>query len=105
MFLHILLLVVPVILAEKCLHPPPAPDYSNNLYAGRWYEVGKYQTLGGSIFQQGTVCTIATFQPYSLAEGGGDIGYSSRKHEPSGSWSNATGTLAPMEPSGSWSNA
>ena len=27
-------------LGEKCLHPPPAPQYSNTLYAGRWYEVG-----------------------------------------------------------------
>ena len=26
-------------LGEKCLHPPPAPQYSNSLYAGRWYEV------------------------------------------------------------------
>ena len=26
-------------LGEKCLHPPPAPQYSNTLYAGRWYEV------------------------------------------------------------------
>ena len=110
-----------VVRGEKCQHPAPAPGYTNTLYSGRWYEVGKYQTLGGSIFQQGTVCTIATFQPYSLAEGGGDIGesiyslsyhqhnhrniagYSSRKHEPSGSWSNATGTLAPMELPGHFS--
>merc|ERR1719474_1988882 len=84
MYLHTLLVVAPLILAEKCLHPPPAPTYSNSLYAGRWYEVGKYQTLGGSIFQQGTVCTIATYDPYSMEEGGGDIGYSSRKHDPSG---------------------
>ena len=38
------------------------------------YEVGKYQTLGGSLFQQGTVCTIATYDPYSMEDGGGDIG-------------------------------
>ena len=38
------------------------------------YEVGKYQTLGGSIFQQGTVCTTATYDPYHMEEGGGDIG-------------------------------
>ena len=30
--------------------------------------------MGGSIFQQGTVCTIATYDPYELEEGGGDIG-------------------------------
>merc|ERR1712013_97053 len=72
--LYALLTILPLTLAEKCIHPPPAPSYSNNLYDGRWYEVGKYQTLGGSLFQQGTVCTIATYDPYSLEEGGGDIG-------------------------------
>merc|ERR1711872_592607 len=63
--------------AEKCLHPPPSENYSNQLYAGRWFEVGKYQTLGGSIFQIGTVCTEANFIPYGEV-GDGDIGYSSR---------------------------
>ena len=60
--------------AEKCLHPPPSSNFNNSLYAGRWYEVGKYQTFGGSIFQQGTVCTIATYDPYDMTTGGGDIG-------------------------------
>ena len=65
---------VEVVRGEKCQHPPPAPGYTNTLYAGVWYEVGKYQTLGGAIFQQDTVCTIATYQPYTMAQGGGDIG-------------------------------
>ena len=60
--------------AEKCMHPPPSPNYNNELYSGRWYEVGKYQTFGGAIFQRGTVCTIATYAPYNLESGGGDIG-------------------------------
>jgi len=79
--------------AEKCMHPPPSPNYNNELYSGRWYEVGKYQTFGGAIFQRGTVCTIATYAPYNLESGGGDIGYSSRQDEPNGAWVNATGTL------------
>merc|ERR1712198_750301 len=60
--------------AEKCMHPPPSPNYNNELYSGRWYEVGKYQTFGGAIFQRGTVCTIATYAPYNLETGGGDFG-------------------------------
>merc|ERR1711892_61281 len=100
MFFFSFILLIPVIIAEKCLHPPPAPNYSNELYSGRWYEVGKYQTLGGSIFQQGTVCTIATFDPYELEEGGGDIGYSSRKQDPSGDFVNATGTLTVVDEPG-----
>ena len=35
--------------AEKCMSPLPAPNFSNALYSGRWYEVGKYQTFVGSI--------------------------------------------------------
>ena len=67
---------VSAVSGEKCQHPPAAPAYSNSLYSGRWYEVGKYQTLGGAIFQVDTVCTIATYQPYDMTEGGGDIGNS-----------------------------
>ena len=37
------------------------------------FQVGKYQTLGGSIFQIGTVCTEANFIPYGEV-GDGDIG-------------------------------
>ena len=40
------------------------------------FQVGKYQTPGGAAFQKGTVCTIATYDPYSDTEGGGDIGRS-----------------------------
>eukprot|EP00091_Calanus_sinicus_P019066 TRINITY_DN4617_c0_g1_i4.p1 TRINITY_DN4617_c0_g1~~TRINITY_DN4617_c0_g1_i4.p1 ORF type:complete len:126 (-),score=23.01 TRINITY_DN4617_c0_g1_i4:336-713(-) len=100
MLLYTIILLIPVILAEKCLHPPPSPNYSNSLYSGRWYEVGKYQTLGGSLFQQGTVCTIATYDPYDLEEGGGDIGYSSRQKTPSGDFVNATGTLTVVDEPG-----
>ena len=25
--------------SEQCLHPPPSPDFTNNLYAGQWFEV------------------------------------------------------------------
>ena len=38
-------------------------------------QVGKYQTIGGAIFQMGTVCTEANFSPYGEV-GDGDIGKS-----------------------------
>ena len=60
--------------AEKCMSPLPAPNFSNALYSGRWYEVGKYQTFVGSIIQRGSVCTIATYDPWNLYGGGGYIG-------------------------------
>ena len=34
-----LLLAAATTIAEKCLHPPPAENYSNQLYAGQWFEV------------------------------------------------------------------
>ena len=43
------------------------------LYSTITFQVGKYQTLGGSIFQIGTVCTEANFIPYGEV-GDGDIG-------------------------------
>ena len=32
-------------LADKCQHPPAAPNFKNSLYAGRWYEIGKVSDL------------------------------------------------------------
>ena len=49
------------------------------------------QTAGGASFQEGTVCTIATYAPENAENGGGAIGYSSRKETPSGNFVNATG--------------
>ena len=42
MFRHIslsLLLATGATIAEKCQHPPPSENYSNQLYAGQWFEV------------------------------------------------------------------
>merc|ERR1719433_1165122 len=80
LLMMVMMMTVEVVRGEKCHHPPPAPGYTNTLYAGRWYEVGKYQTLGGAIFQQDTVCTIATYQPYLMTQGGGEV--------PDSGWSN-----------------
>ena len=35
----LLLLLVAVATAEKCMHPDPATNFDDALYAGRWYEV------------------------------------------------------------------
>ena len=94
--------LVAVATAEKCMHPDPATNFDDALYAGRWYEVGKYQTAGGAIFQKGTECTIATYKPFEEQNSGGDIGYSSRKQN-DGSWVNATGFLVPLERPGHFS--
>merc|ERR1711997_331262 len=82
---------------DRCLHPPPAENYMNSLYQGRWYEIGKIQTPGGAAFQEGTVCTIATYDAENPENGGGSIGYSSRKETPDGSFVNATGVLRELD--------
>ena len=35
----LLLLTATSTIAEKCQHPPPAENFSNQLYAGQWFEV------------------------------------------------------------------
>merc|ERR1711962_977107 len=100
--LFLLLVLASSAQAENCLHPPPSESFSNSLYAGQWFEVGKYQTLGGSIFQVGAVCTEANFVPYDVV-GGGDIGYSNRKNSPEGKVQNATGVLTALEVPGHFS--
>ena len=57
-----------------------------------YYEIFQIQTPGGASFQEGTVCTIATYNPEQAEVGGGAIGYSSRKETPNGDYVNATGT-------------
>ena len=51
------------------------------------------QTPGGAAFQEGTVCTIATYDPVDPENGGGNIGYCARKETPQGNFVNATGLL------------
>jgi len=105
MFYHIsvsLLLAAAITIAEKCQHPLPSGNFSNQLYAGQWFEVGKYQTIGGAIFQIGTVCTEANFSPYGDV-GDGDIGYSSRRDSPDGDMVNATGVLTELDAPGHFS--
>lgn len=75
----------------KCRHPPPAPEFTNAKYSGMWYEIGRIQTAGGSIFQIGAVCTNAKFTPESEIHGNGKIEYSSRLFSPSGLFNNASG--------------
>lgn len=34
-------LAVAPALGAVCRHPPPSPDYSDSLYQGLWYEIGR----------------------------------------------------------------
>lgn len=41
MLVIVLLAILPFSLGDRCQHPPPAANYQNSLYQGRWYEIGK----------------------------------------------------------------
>lgn len=64
------------------------PEISNKLFNLFCFQI---QTPGGASFQEGTMCTIATYVPDHPEQGGGAIGYSARKESPNGDWVNATG--------------
>lgn len=72
-------------------HPSSCVICSPQLYvtSQHYFQI---QTPGGASFQEGTVCTIATYNPDDAEVGGGAIGYSSRKETTTGDYVNATGT-------------
>ena len=43
--------------ASTCSFPDPAPNFKNEDYVGRWFEIGKIQTKGGAFFERNCVCT------------------------------------------------
>ena len=51
----------------RCQHPPPAPNYKNSLYEGRWYEMGRVSylmTLGNIVTK-----LIPMMQPLNIPGG------------------------------------
>ena len=56
------------------------------------YPYIQIQTAGGAQYQEGTICTTATYSPYDQTSGDGDIGYSCIVEE-TGRFSNATGEI------------
>jgi len=68
-------------------------DHLDNKWDRYFFSIYQIQTPGGAWFQEGTVCTIATYEAENLENGGGAIGYSSRRDSPDGSFVNATGML------------
>jgi apolipoprotein D and lipocalin family protein len=50
-------------LAAQCPVPPPAANFSMEALNGTWYEIGKYQTLGGALIEGDCVCTELVYYP------------------------------------------
>lgn len=63
-FVAVLSVVLSVKAQHQCKKPFAAKSYSSEKMEGFWYEIARFQTLGGSVFQHGKVCTGFTFTPY-----------------------------------------
>lgn len=82
------------VLSDKCPVPPPAASFTNQQYTGTWYEIGKFQTFGGAIFEASCVCTELIVN--NANDGNPNdmtVLNSCRSYTPQGDFLNATGTL------------
>ena len=55
--ISLLLFIFTVSFAAACSNPPTASQYSVEKYEGKWFEVAKYQTVGGAYFEKNCTCT------------------------------------------------
>ena len=78
-FVAVLLVALSVKAQHQCKKPLGAESYSADKMEGFWYEIARFQTLGGSVFQHGKVCTGFTFTPYGAEA---RVEYTSRVESP-----------------------
>ena len=78
-FVAVLSIVLSVKAQHQCKKPLAAESYSSEKMEGFWYEIARFQTLGGSVFQHGKVCTGFTFTPYGAEA---RVEYTSRVESP-----------------------
>ena len=88
------LLWLPGLEAAGCSFPDPAPNFVNEQYNGKWYEIGKIQTKGGAFFERKCVCTqLDAFITNSPNWGDGTVDNECREKTVDGDWTNVTATL------------
>ncbi|KAF2350532.1 Lipocalin/cytosolic fatty-acid binding domain, partial [Trinorchestia longiramus] len=76
-----------------CAQPPPASNYANRLYEGRWYEMGRVQTQGGAVFQVGCMCSTDDFTSDEPEQGNATVSYTCRRFSPDNDPAVANATL------------
>lgn len=89
----LLSLSLPVAVVSQCSFPAPDPSFTNAMYSGRWFEIGKIQTKGGAFFERNCVCTSLGFQETNSATGDGIADNDCRYKTVDGRWTNVTGNL------------
>ena len=75
---------------SPCPHPPTAPNYSDELYGGQWWEVARIQLPNGAKLQENTFCNGMEFDPDSQGGGVGDLKYYARRGGYDGGWYNVS---------------
>jgi len=85
-----------------CFHPELAPNYSNEKYAGVWYEIGKIQTPGGAIFQRNCVCDTATVTASKETDPDAKVVYACRNKDVHGSVTSMPANLKAGEKAGNF---
>ncbi|XP_063606151.1 uncharacterized protein LOC134781068 [Penaeus indicus] len=80
-------------LRTECLNPELDGTYTNELFNGTWYEIGKIQTAGGAYFQQGCMCDVTQVTLQDPVVGNGTVTYTCRKDSVDGAEESATARL------------
>ncbi|XP_047472918.1 uncharacterized protein LOC125027831 [Penaeus chinensis] len=62
-----------------CLNPDLDGFFTNKLFNGTWYEIGKMQTKGGAYFQKGCMCDVTEVTLQDPVVGNGTVTYTCRK--------------------------
>ena len=90
----LLTLSLPAFHASGCSFPDPAPNFANEKYNGKWYEIGKIQTKGGAFFERNCVCTQLNASITNIPTwGDGIVDNECREKTIDGDWTNVTATL------------
>lgn len=97
-----LLLAVVCQMDATCLHPDTAPNYTNEQYAGLWYEIGRIQTPGGAIFQKNCLCDTANITSSYVGIGDAKVTYACRNYDVHASVTSVSGTLKVGEKAGNF---
>ena len=83
--------------ADQCHYPSPAAGFTKEAYSGLWYEIAKFQTAGGAIFEGDCVCTeLNVFTEKTTYK----VDNICRQKTPDGKQTNAVATLKPTDTEG-----
>lgn len=87
---------------DLCENPPVPSNFTFDGLQGLWYEIGKFQTPGGAIWQENCVCTTMDMDHYDRVTGDSRVTYACKDTLPQGDVISFTGNLVDMQEPGKW---